>query len=277
MLAQPLTFQPRSTLRLQVIERSNDVVGTLFIVFFGYKILATGCPGPRAIPPSPSGRVLPFDYVTTFRLTGRPGQILEDEVSINADGGFVATAVGYGLEADSKAVALAFENADDITIPALKAAILAVRRQLANPGAVVALGSLPLRLFPTSAWQDGIRIKPEFLRLAFGAGGGLNAALPAALLDQLFERLNDPEAVSFRYTIADTGRGIDLQNQPIHNIAGLGSADGTRPFKKLLRPMVCVPRSTIRVRVEERSGRGNLFVVFQGYKRFESARGGGRP
>ena len=37
MLAQPLTFQPRSTVRLQIVERSEGVQGTLFIVLYGYK------------------------------------------------------------------------------------------------------------------------------------------------------------------------------------------------------------------------------------------------
>ncbi len=58
-----------------------------------------------------------------------------------------------------------------------------------------------------------------------------------------------------------------MQNQPINNIAGLGIANGERPFKKLARPMLFLPRSTIRVTVDERFGRGNLFIVFQGYKR----------
>jgi hypothetical protein len=72
--------------------------------------------------------------------------------------------------------------------------------------------------------------------------------------------------VSFRYSIFDSGRGRDLQNQPLHNIAGLGSADGERPFKRLARSIIFQPRSTIRIRVEERFGRGTLFIVLQGYK-----------
>jgi hypothetical protein len=277
MLAQPLMFQPRSTVRLQVIERSDDVRGTLFIVFYGYKLLATNCP-PAAPAPRAAGRVIPFDYVTRFRLTGRPGQVLEDEVSINVEGGFVATALGYGLEVDDPGVAIAWDNVDDITIPALRIPLVAIRnaRGAAGPAPTVDLATLPLRLFPTGALQDGVRVRPDFLRIVFAAGGRLNDTAPVDLLDRMFERMNVPESVSFRYSIFDSGRGIELQNQPIHNLAGLGAADGSRPFKKLLRPMVCVPRSTIRVRVEERFGRGTLFIVFQGYKRLDGARTGGR-
>src|SRR5262245_6683437 len=72
LLAQPLSFLPRSTLRLQVIERSQDTRGTLFIVLYGYKIFgAAGCPeplvrtlrGPFMCPTesigTPSDRVIP--------------------------------------------------------------------------------------------------------------------------------------------------------------------------------------------------------------------------
>src|SRR5262249_44652986 len=39
VLAQPLAFAPRSTVRMQVLERSLDVKGTLFVVLYGYKVL----------------------------------------------------------------------------------------------------------------------------------------------------------------------------------------------------------------------------------------------
>jgi hypothetical protein len=300
MLAQPLTFLPRSTVRLQVIEQSDDVTGTLFIVFYGYKVLAAGCAEPvvRQIRSQrshrseaigqPSSRVVPFDYVTTFRLSGRPGNQLEDEVSINVEGGFVATAVGYGLEVDDDDIEIAWENADDIGVPALQTEVLQFRADLeawealANTDPAKAtkptldLGRLPVRLFPTSALQDGVRVRPEFQRMAFGANGILANAFPSPLLDELFERVNVPDQVSFRYSIFDSGRGIELQNQPIHNIAGLGIANGKRPFKTLPRPMVCVPRSTIRVKVEERFGRGTLFIVFQGFKVLDAAADRGR-
>jgi hypothetical protein len=299
MLAQPVTFLPRSTVRVQVTERSAGVRGTLFIVFFGYKILAAGCPEPmvrqlrgpsaRSTEPSgmPSSRVIPFDYVTTFRLTGRPGNILEDEVSVNVEGGFVATAVGYGLEVETGRVEIEWDHADDITIPALKTIVVGERQAFVAWDALadddpakanvptVDLRSLPLRLLPTGALIDGIRIRPDFVRIALTDGGQL-ATVAAPLVEDLFERLNAPETVSFRYAVFDGGRGLELQNQPIHNIAGLGAADGSRPFKKLPRPMMCLPRSTIRVRVEEGSGRGMLFIVFQGYKVLGDASRGGR-
>ncbi len=360
-LAQPLSFLPRSTIRLQVIERSEGAQGTLFIVLFGYKLLAEGCPEvvaralselgklPAKAFGRPSPRIIPFDYVATFDLTGTPGNIVEDEISINVEGGFVATSLGYGLavpEADVKiqprgeeptgAVEgnVTQETSPGAAVPVAGASVslrnLATNTtqssttdskgvfqvgslvpgsyeiSMATPGAVTArlnvdpgftstitivfqtsgpprvaqaqvtdLAQLPLHFFAPDALIDGIRIRPGFLRVAFQDNGSLAGALPRDLVDRLFERLNRVEDVSFRYMIFDTGTGRDWQNQPIHNVAGLGIANGDRPFKKFARPMFFLPRSTIRVRVEERFGRGRLFLVFQGYKILEAPPLGG--
>jgi hypothetical protein len=270
-LAQPVTFMPRSTVRLQVIERSQDVRGTLFIVLYGYKVLGSmSCAEPIArriaaqvarhgdATRQPTERIIPFDYVTTFALTGRPGNLVEAEATVNAEGGFAATSIGYGLLVEEQ----------DVKIDLIEAAVAL------NPAAppppppppTVDLAALPLRALPAGALADGFRIRPELLRVAFQDNGVLSSQLPVSWLDQLFERLNRIEDVSFLYTIYDGGRGRDLQNEPLHNIAGLGIANGDRPFKKFARPLVFMPRSTIRLRVEERFGRGTLFIVFQGYK-----------
>jgi len=77
--------------------------------------------------------------------------------------------------------------------------------------------------------------------------------------------------IDFKYSIVDSGSGRELQNQPIHNIAGLGEATGERPFRPLAKPMLFMPRSTIRIEVEEISEgpiytNAELFIVLHGYK-----------
>jgi len=257
MLARPLTLEPHSSIRLQIIERSAGLRGTLFIVLYGYKTL-NGCPEPGTGQSmgagNQSGRTIPFDYVTTFQLTGSKGNQVEEEVPVNGEGGFVATSIGYGLAVDSLDVAIS--GLPDIPVPP------------AVPPPVN-LGGLSFSQFPTSALQDGIRIRPNFLRIAFDSNGNLTQ-VPRNAIDRVFERLNRPDDVSFRYSIFDSGTGRELQNQPINNIAGLGIANGDRPFKRLARPMVFQPRSTIRVSIEEKFGRGTLFIVFQGYKLLSS-------
>jgi hypothetical protein len=276
-LARPVTFMPRSTLRLQVVERSEGVRGTLHIVLYGYKVLgvtqgadplarglARHLHATAAERGRPSDRVIPFDYVTTFALAGRPGNLIEAEATVNVEGGFVATSVGYGLMVEEPGVEIDPAEAGTALTPASP-----------TSPPTVDLTNLPLRALPPGALADGFRLRPELVRVAFRNNGQLADRLPVSWLDRLFERLNRVEDVSFRYSVYDGGRGRELQNQPLHNVAGLGIANGERPFKKFARPLVFLPRSTIRVRVEEQFGRGTLFIVFQGYKVL-SAPGGGR-
>jgi hypothetical protein len=84
--------------------------------------------------------------------------------------------------------------------------------------------------------------------------------------------------IDFRYSIVDSASGRELQNQPVHNIAGLGEAAGNRPFRPFAKPMLFLPRSTIRIEVEEisegslygdrvdRRNGAELFIVLHGYK-----------
>ena len=88
------------------------------------------------------------------------------------------------------------------------------------------------------------------------------------LSQSLFVRLC---GINFKYSIVDSGSGRELQNQPIHNIAGLGEANGERPFRPLAKPMMFMPRSTIRIEIEEISvgsvySGADLFFVLHGYK-----------
>src|SRR5439155_13104773 len=109
-LANPISFLPRSTVRLQVIEQTPDAKGTLFIVFYGYRVpIEAGCPEPvvralasplRSSPPQPTPprrRVVPFDYVATIDLDGRANGSAQSEIVVNTDGEYLATAVGYRI------------------------------------------------------------------------------------------------------------------------------------------------------------------------------------
>ena len=82
---------------------------------------------------------------------------------------------------------------------------------------------------------------------------------------------NQTCGINFKYSIVDSGTGRELQNQPIHNIAGLGEASGDRPFRPFAKPMTFMPRSTIRIEVEEISvgsiyEEAELYIVLHGYK-----------
>lgn len=271
-LSQPMVFMPRSTIRIQIEESTRGVNGRLFITLQGYKILGVAGNLDEAVKRLvemdplkkipvydyssgnyrtlgeatenhlPTTGVVPFDYVSTSELTGKPGNIVEDEIPVNVDGGYVALAMGYSLDPRDTRLDLEL-NADDS----------------------VSLGSLPLTTIkPVDALFDGIRINPSRLQLAFNNVG--LATVPQSTARGMFQRLNLPGDVRFLYSILDAGTGRELQSQPVHNIAGLGIANGDRPFRALPKPMMFLPRSIVRVQVREISGRGRLFIVFQGYK-----------
>jgi hypothetical protein len=274
MLPQPMAFLPRSTIRLQVEERTQGVGGRLFITLQGYKILglagaleeetrrfATFDPlkkipvydhetgnyrtlGEMIEQDVPTTRVVPFDYVSTLDLTGKRGNLVEDEVPINVDGGYVATAITYSLDTGDTAIEIVHTDEPiDLNLNTIR--LTEIR--------------------PVQALLDGIRIHPLRTRFAFTTGGRLNT-VSQDLLGRIFQSVNRPEEVRFLYAINDTGTGRELQNQRVASVASLGIANGERPFKVFHKPMHFLPRSTIRVQVEEVFGRGRLFLVFQGYK-----------
>lgn len=110
------------------------------------------------------------------------------------------------------------------------------------------------------------RLSPDIANL--GADIPLDQLAPGTL-DKAFQTgsVGSLEEVSFLYSIDVTGSGREYQNKAIHNIAGLGIANGDRPFRPFAKPVTLEPRSSIRIQVEEISGpAGTLYIVLQGYK-----------
>ncbi len=266
-LANPLRFLPRSTVRLQVFEQTPDITGTLFIVLYGYKVLiGSSCPEPSADWMAEAAvrgsllnlageRAIPFDSVAKFELTGRSGNVVENEITVTTEGAFVVSAIGYGLAVKDEAVQF---TADQLP-----------------PGDPVDLSKIPLSALPADCSLDGIRIRPEYLRVALQSGGAL-ASVSLGVVNQVFQRLNRSDDVDFLYTIYDAGTGQSWQNVPLYNVAGLGIANGLRPFKQLAKPAILAPRSTLHITVQEQFGRGVLFLALQGYKRIGAYGIGGR-
>ncbi|MCI0393235.1 MAG: hypothetical protein MOB07_31285 [Acidobacteria bacterium] len=112
----------------------------------------------------------------------------------------------------------------------------------------------------------GFRLNPNFASL-ITADAPLDQLAPGTL-ERIFETgCVAAEEVSFLYSLDVTGTGREYQNKAIHNIAGLGIANGDRPFRPFAKPVMFEPRSFIRIQVEEISGPpGTLFIVLQGYK-----------
>ncbi len=261
--AAPMSFEPRTTLRVQIVERTPGIRGLLTIVLQGYLRPTGPCAaGPMSAPSMPGA--LPFDYVARFSLTGNSGLRHEQEIPVATDGAFAATAIGYGLvPAERDVVVLGSPQSPgpfNLAAAHLGLALFAFDNlPLSVPG--IRLGQLP-----PSALRDGLRIRPGMIRNALSQPGKLASLVGSEYIDHIFERLNRPELVRFRYSIFDTGRGRELSNRPIDSLAGLGSGDGVRPFKPLRTPLVLPGRSSLRIAIEEVRGRGELYIAFQGFK-----------
>lgn len=200
---------------------------------------------------APAAKEIPYDYVATFSLKGVRGNREQDVINISIDGAFVAVAIGYSF------------------IPA------------GLPDRSDELNLLKTNAFPPKAIPTAAFAASERDRTVAQARSNLISDIfmdPRKLMQCLLVRLC---GIHFKYSILDSGTGRELQNQPIHNIAGLGEPTGDRPFRPFAKPMLFMPRSTIRIEIEEISegppyGYENpvtkqrvgaqLFIVLHGYK-----------
>ena len=96
--------------------------------------------------------------------------------------------------------------------------------------------------------QDVVNISIEGAFVAVTIGYSF---IPASARISAHSPPSNNRKIDFKYSIVDSGTGRELQNRPIHNIAGLGEPNGERPFRALAKPMLFMPRSTIRFEVEE--------------------------
>jgi hypothetical protein len=205
---------------------------------------------PDLIPPpaaSPTAKEIPYDYVAKFTLRGERGNRVQDVINISIEGAFIATAIAYSFIPKLPAFPSTL-----ITVPTTPALGIA-----STTSAKVTLNDL---------LADAIAVVLSSQTNADRAETALHVA--STIVPCLLTRLC---GIDFKYSIVDSGTGRELQNQPIHNIAGLGKADGDRPFRPFPKPMMFLPRSTIRIEIEELS-EGPLYeaaelqIVLHGYK-----------
>jgi hypothetical protein len=214
-------------------------------------------PAREAIPQNgnaPSIKEIPYDYVARFELTGVRGNRVQDVINISTDGAFVAVAIAYSfiptLPAPLPLVASGpIVNGDSVTFTNLSNIISNTLAKLINlrNDYTIPIKNLENALVPII--QTIIEPRSTFMH---------------CLLTKLC-------GIEFKYSVVDSGSGRELQNRPIHNLSGLGKADGDRPFRPLAKPQLYLPRSTIRIEVEEVSEGpmykgAELFFVFHGYK-----------
>ena len=174
-------------------------------------------------------KVIPYDHVAEFPITGVVGNVTQDVISVSVEGVFVAVAIGHAFE-------------EDRTAPI----------ELVNTNSLRSLGSnlgaITLGDFPPDVLIEGFRIDPQFRSVAL-TGDQLNGNLGIQVAETIFQRVKPPQNFSFLFSIIDSATCRELQNEPVHSEASLGRSNGHRPFKPLTQPMVFMPRSTIRIQV----------------------------
>jgi hypothetical protein len=205
----------------------------------------------------PSVKEIPYDYVAKFALQGKRGNRVQDVINISVEGAFVAVAIGYS-----------FIPPPLIALPTTEITttdpdgVLVTRQQ-------ISLSSIIANKLAVELARDNTYSRITIQSLEMGLASVLQPFLDPRLLTQcLVTRLC---GIDFKYSIVDSGSGRELQNQPIHNIAGLGESSGDRPFRPFAKPMVFMPRSTIRIEIEELSegplyAGSELYIVLHGYK-----------
>jgi hypothetical protein len=232
-------------------------------MLYGEAVAQTGAstrpePDARSLTAAPPAvKEIPYDYVARFVLTGVSSRRVQDVINISTEGAFVAVAVGYSFipaPLGDLAVSVKLFTDGPLTIETIEVD----GRDVTND---VLLG-VPLHLlaslFPVPRPPPSATTAP-------------NPQLALLLRSMVRGALVRRCGIDFRYSIVDSGSGRELQNQPIHNIAGLGEAGGNRPFRPLPKPALFMPRSTIRIEVEEVSegplyANAQLFLVLHGYK-----------
>jgi hypothetical protein len=233
-------------------------------------------PAPETVTPAAftaTAKELPYDYVARFVLSGKASNRVQDVINISVDGAFVAVAIGYGF-IPAKLAELPSE------ISLIESGPIEVFSAAADPPAPLPRAAAAER--PTTTTLAEIFAKTIATALLDFAEPTADRQQAVNRIQSVINTVGDPRSllqcllvklcgIDFKYSVIDSGTGRELQNQPIHNIAGLGQATGDRPFRPLGKPMLFMPRSTIRIEIEEVSEGplytgAELYIALHGYK-----------
>jgi hypothetical protein len=213
----------------------------------------------------PTTKSIPFDQSFQISLSGIRGTKHQATVTVSIEAAFTVVSIGYGVVPEVSPIFFGFDPARGAkTLNTISLGDLASEAAKAVGNAPDVSNSVPVL---ETIFRNGIKLNEQLLQKALFADG--NAALDASTLGRLFQLASapPPERIHFLYGLSDGGSGREFQNDEVLNIAGLGSADGKRPFRYFAKPMVFLPRTTIRLNITEVSEvRGELHVCLHGFK-----------
>jgi hypothetical protein len=229
--------------------------------------------GLAEVPTPPEQKTVPFDYAFRFNLSGETLRTHRQKITVSVESPFTAVSIGYGVIPSVQPIRFGPIPSDFPPPP--------------PPPPFLLAGALPLGSMPTNlgdirlshvavalnriapadrdlVLKHGFRLNPDVASLSLSA----NMSNNISILGEAFEAIAaPPERIQFTYALFDDGSGREFQSAPILNTAGLGTANGERPFRHLARPITFVPLSVIRMEITELSTvPGELHVSLQGYK-----------
>ena len=217
-----------------------------------------------------SARATPFDYAFRYELTGIRNTVINQTITISIESTFTAVSIGYGVVPKVTPIVFGPTPPQDSDDPR---DFLSISFDQVLTGLSANLEetfrTLPGETGPEAVFRNGIKLNPDVAEFALQGVRLLRGNdVPDNVRERLFQVVGSPsEQVQFKYALFDEGSGREFQNEPILNIAGLGSADGERPFRYFATPIVFPPRTTIRMEVTELSEfKGTLHVSLHGYK-----------
>ena len=214
---------------------------------------------------APEMRGIPFDYAFRYKLEGQRDNVINSIVTVSIEATFTAVSIGYGVvpKVDPIVFAPRLTTTSERTLTNIT--LDEILKGL-TPELIATSTTLSKETGAEAVLKNGIKLNAQVAELALADGG--NSQLPESVLRRLFQVVGSPsELIQFKYALFDEGSGREFQSEPILNIAGLGSANGERPFRYFAQPIVFRPRSTIRMEVTEVSDfKGDLHVSLHGYK-----------
>jgi hypothetical protein len=222
--------------------------------------------------PVPAQRTIPFDYTFRFVLEGRLDRTHNRTIAVSIESAFTAVSIGYGVIPTVNTITFGPRPSEIPPVvdgePGLRNLSLANVLESLKRSVEEDPGKIGATIGPKtgSALLSGFRINPQFADLALSNDG--EAPLNESVFQSIFQTVAAPaDRVLFLYALFDEGSGRQFQDQPLLNIAGLGSADGDRPFRPFTPPVTFAPRTNIRMEITEKSEfQGELHVSLHGYK-----------
>lgn len=237
-------------------------------------------------------RQIPYDYSFVYQLMDRDdpsrsfvGETQSRTVTVSIEAPFTAVSISYALlvpdsdirfgpgdlsdlERESDGEVIEREGlADELKLVPRSLRLGEVIRSLGRKlDEQVSTGKSVIGPKTAQILAGGIRLSPELAQRFLLSDG--EEELDAEDLDELFQPAGMfPERIQFLYSLHDEGTGRAFQSEPIFNLAGLGIANGDRPFRYFAAPITFMPRTTIRLDVTPKSEfHGELHVVLHGYK-----------